>query len=283
MFYLVLAILSSFSISILIKRNELRGLSTPVVIAGNYISASALGWAFTLSGGALSVSPSTLALGVGGGLLWPGTFFLLMYGIRRYGISLAGAVCRLSLVVPVMFAFVFLREPLSASKGLGLLAAFAAFYLIHPVKSGALRRADAGAVWFLPLLAFCFGLVDLWVNLFNTIGPVSEKFIFVTLIFSFSGLFAWSAVGYRRMAVDRASLVQGIVLGFPNFFASFFLMESLKSPFFLERSAVAYSWYSVVGVTLAFGAGVLVWKERVSRMNLVGVAAGLAAITLLNR
>ena len=60
-------------------------------------------------------------------------------------------------------------------------------------------------------------------------------------------------------------------------------MESLKSPFFFERSAVAYTWYSVIGVTLAFSAGVVIWKERVSRINLIGVAAGLAAITILNR
>ena len=283
MIELLLAILSSFAISILIKRNELRGRRTPVVIASNYISASILGWAFTLTGGGVSFSLETLALGIGGGVLWPGTFYLLMYGIRRYGISLAGAVCRLSLVVPVMFAFVFLREPLSAARWIGLLAAFAAFYLMHPVRSGEFRQMDAGAAWFFPLLAFCFGVVDLWVNLFNTIGPASEKFAFVTLVFSFSGLFAWAIVGWKRCAVDRASFFQGLVLGFPNFFATYFLMESLKSPFFFERSAVAYTWYSVVGVTLAFSAGVVIWKERVSRTNLIGVAAGLAAIMILNR
>jgi len=41
--YLILAILTSFSISLLIKDNEPRGADTEVVLAGNYLTAGAVG------------------------------------------------------------------------------------------------------------------------------------------------------------------------------------------------------------------------------------------------
>jgi len=280
--YLISAILASFTISVLIKINESRGVNTQIVIASNYISAAAIGWLVTLHVGFDGVSSETLVLGLIGGLMWPGTFYLLMWGIRRYGISLTGAVCRLSLIVPVLFAIIFLHESLTLNTGLGLLAAFAACYLFNPVNASELNQADRRAIWFFPLLIFCFGVVDLWVNLFNHLGPESEKFIFVTLVFTFSNLFAWTAVGLQKVKIEKRAVVRGLILGIPNILATYFLLECLKSEVFLNHSAVVYTLYSVMGVTLAFAAGTLFWKEPVTRSNMLGVAVAIAAISLLN-
>ena len=281
MLYLVLAIAASFTITVLIKLNETRGARTQVVIASNYISATVIGWCFSLYFGFERISSETLWLSLGGGLLWPGTFFLLMYGIRRYGLALTGPLCRLSLIVPVLFALLFLGETLTVNAGLGLLAAFAAFFLFNPIGSGELKRADQGAIWFFPLLIFCFGLVDLWVNLFNHMGPASEKFVFVTLIFTFSNFFAWAAVGLKRIPIDKSAVVRGLILGIPNIFATYFLMQCLNSQAFRDNSAVAYTVYSVLGVALAFAAGTLIWRERVTHSSMLGVGAVIAAITLM--
>lgn len=52
---------------------------------------------------------------------------------------------------------------------------------------------------------------------------------------------------------------------------------------FLDRSAVAYTLYSVAGVALAFAGGALLWRERVRRTHLAGAAMATVAIALLNR
>ena len=282
MHFLILAILSSFCIGILIKLNESRGVNTLVVLAGNYLSASALGWAFVCGYGVGSISPSTLALGLGGGLLWPTTFFLMMWGIRRYGLAITGSVSRLSLAVPVLAALLFLGEVLTPATGAGLPAACVAFLLISPLRRGDVRRVDTRALWFFPLLVLLMGTVDFWVNLFNKVGAAEEKFLFVTLIFSFSCVPAWAAVLIKKQRVERAAVMRGLLLGIPNFFSTFFLLESLRSPVFADLSMVVYALYSVCGVALAFGAGALFWKERVTRANIVGVLFAVAAIVLLN-
>lgn len=281
MHYLIAAILSSFAIAMLVKWNETADADRRVVIASNYITGSALGCGLLLSSGDFSVSGATLLLGVGGGVLWPGTFVLLMWGTRRYGVYLAGAACRLALVVPVLFGLSFLGEPLSRRTLLGLTAAFTAFYLFQPARTVEQRTADYRAIGFLLLLAFCFGWVDLWVNLFNHVAPEREKFAFLTLVFLFSNGFAWGYLLIRRHPVDRKSFLRGLLLGWPNFFASYFLMESLKTPLFVQRSADAYTLYSVSGLMLTFLAGVFFWKEPVSRFNVAGMGMALLSIVLL--
>jgi multidrug transporter EmrE-like cation transporter len=283
MTHLTLAVLSSFAISMLIKWNESSGARTPVVIAANYVSAAALGWLLVAISGFRAPGTVTLLFGLGGGLLWPAGFFLLMWGIRTYGMSLAGTACRLSLGVPVMFGLLFLQETLNGPTLVGLIATLAALLLFNPVRPGDLRRMDRRALWYFPFLAFFFGVVDLWVNLFNHMGPRGDHFLFVTFIFTFSGLVAWAAVGMARIRPDRKSVRRGLILGVPNFLTTFFLMESLKTELFVDQSAVAYTLYSVAGVVLAFAGGALLWRESVTRSNLVGAAVAAVAIVLLNQ
>jgi len=215
MHFLVLAILSSFCIGILIKLNESRGVNTLVVLAGNYLSAFALGWAYVFG-----------------------------YGV-----------------------------------GTGLPAAFV---LISPLRRGDMQRVDRRALWFFPLLVLLLGTSEFWVNLFNKVGVAEEKFVFMTLIFSFSCVPAWAAVLAKKQRVEKSAFLRGMLLGIPNFFSMFFFLESLKSPVFLNLSMVVYTVYSVSVMALAFGAGALFWKERVTRANVIGIMFAIAAIILLN-
>ena len=283
MSYLILAILASFCISVLVKLNETRGVNTQVVIASNYITASALGWGLYFQAGPADISLPTFLLGLGGGILWPGGFYLLMWGIRRFGMSLAGTACRLSLSVPVLFALLFLNERLDTANSLGLIATFASLYLFSPIRRGQIRQVDLRSLLLLPVLALWFGVADLWVNLFNHWAPGDEKFLFLTLVFTFSLPFSWAVVVLQRIQPDREAVTKGLVLGIPNFLTSYFLLETLRSPTFFHQSAIAYTLFSVAGVSLAFGAGVLIWRETVSRSHFVGFLLALAAITLLNQ
>jgi drug/metabolite transporter (DMT)-like permease len=288
--FLFLTILCMLIINLMIKTNELQGANTQVVIASNYIVASLLGWLLALANGIDGLKWETLALGVGGGVLWPLAFYLQMWGIRQYGLSLAGTVSRLSLSVPVLFALFFLGERLTPAVVLGLVGVFVAFYLLAPIRRGAGApldrrvgaRLDRRALWYFPTLVLCFGVVDLWANLFNTVGRASQSFLFVVLIFTAAGIVSWVTLLVRRVPVDGRSFVRGLYLGVPNLGSTYFLMESLKAPAFAGRSAVVYALYSVIAATLVFALGPVVWKERVTAGNVAGVLVGIAAIVLLN-
>jgi len=305
--YLILAILASFSISLLIKDNETHGVNTEVVLASNYLTAGAVGWGFVLlqpagdTGTGLAISTTTLLLVVGGSLLWPAAFYLQMWGIRRYGMSLAGSVSRLSLSIPILFALLVLGEHLTLVTALGVAGAFAAFLLLSPFrrkatskenpndrvpekvgKAAAVSRLDRNALWYFPTLLVVFGCVDLWANLFNTLAPGDERFIFMVLIFTTSGVLTWGRLLARRRPLDGGSILRGLLLGVPNFFSTFFLVESLRAPSLQGHSAIVYAVYSAAGVILAFVAGSVFWKEPLTGRNRLGVAVAVAAVALLN-
>ena len=282
MLYLLLAISCTVVISILVKINEKRGVNTVVVLASNYISASLLGWALAFFIGFDGVGMSTILLGAGGGLLWPGTFLLIMWSIRGYGLALTGSISRLSLSVPVVIALVFLGERLTLPTALGLAATFAAFFFLSPARRTDLGRLNAVSIWFFPLLVVSLGTADFWVNLFNKVGAPEQKFLFITLIFTFSALFCWTAVALRRERLDGDAIRRGLLLGVLNYFSTFFLLETLRTPLFADNSAVAYSLYSIAGVALLFAAGAIFWRERVTRLNVAGLALVIAAVILLN-
>ena len=111
-----------------------------------------------------------------------------MWGIRHYGLSLAGSISRLSLSIPILFALIFLHEQITIEAALGIAGTFFAFLLLSPIKPGENLPLDSRAAWYFPLLVLTFGLVDGWVNLFNTIAPQAEKYLFMVLIFTFSGV-----------------------------------------------------------------------------------------------
>jgi drug/metabolite transporter (DMT)-like permease len=282
MVYLLLAILSSFSISLMVKRNEVEGIDTLGVLASNYISAASIGWGFALYRGSLTFSEPTLWLSLGGSLLWPGTFFLLMWGIRRYGIALAGSISRLSLSVPVLFGLLFLGESPTPYAMTGILAALAACILLNPRSRSRESSLDRGAIWYFPVLILSFGFADLWVNLFNTLASSGERDLFTALLFTGAGIITAIVIMQQNRRLQRRSVVRGLILGVPNYFSTFFLMRSLQTPAFAGASAVAYALYSATSVSLAFAAGALGWKEPISRVQFVGLGTALAAVVLLN-
>ncbi|MFC1726215.1 hypothetical protein ACFL4T_11360 [candidate division KSB1 bacterium] len=280
MILLLLAIISSFTIGILIKINELKGAETRVVLAANYIIASIIGWIFVIYTGSISISTSTFLIGGIGGVLWPVMFFSLMWGVRIFGLSIVGSVIRISLIIPVMFAVVFLSETLSVFVILGIIGTFLAFYLLR--KPAPDTKTDKRAFWFFPLIVIGFGITDLWVNIFNNYGVESEKFLFMVLIFTFSAVITLAVNFLQKIKSDKGSVMRGVILGIPNFFSTFFLMESLKTAEFVKDSAAAYTIYAAFGVFLAFSAGAVFWKERVTVFNVLGAAAAICAIILLN-
>jgi drug/metabolite transporter (DMT)-like permease len=282
MIYLTLAILASFSISLLVKRNEVEGVDTLSVLASNYVSAALIGWGFALSQGEITPNKVTVWLSLGGSLLWPGTFFLLMWGIRRYGIALAGSISRLSLSVPVLFGLLFLGEAPTPYAAMGIIAAFAACILLNPRPRSGTSSLDRSAAWYFPILILSFGFADLWVNLFNTLAPSGERDFFTALLFTGAGIITAFVIMQQKRSLHRRAVVRGLILGVPNYFSTFFLMRSLQTPAFAGASAVAYALYSATSVSLAFAAGALGWKEPISKVQILGLGTALAAVVLLN-
>ena len=280
--FLMISIIAAFLNAAQIKHCEIQGWDARVVITSNYISASLMGWLFFGFGEDHQIDATSFWLGLGGGLLWPSTFLILMQGIGDYGLSLAGSSSRLSLLVPVLFAVLFLDEVLTLNTLIGILMAIGGLLLMSKLKKADTGKLDLRALWFIPVMVFSLGCVNLWVNLFNTYGTSSQHHAFITLVFSFSLLFSVVYLYWYRIPVTRGAMGRGILLGVSNFCMFFFLLQALRHEDFSNASAVAYTLHAVMNIILVSCAGILIWKERLERTGYMGILLAIAAVFLLN-
>lgn len=303
---LVAAIASTTTIAILIRFFRSRDRDMEVIIASNYIVAAVLGWLMLLATGTGpfgddSVGAPAIWLGLIGGGLWPAAFHLYAVVVGRVGLALSGAWARMSLAVPVLFGLAVLREPLTVRLTLGmtvLVIAFVALSANHDSPSNnagndvssddPASRQLLGTTGLLFTLIAVFGLLDLWVNLFNNLGSENDQFVFLVILFSSASVLAWLPLLLRQgrklghsHKVESGNIAWGLLLGIPNFGASWFLLRALATDTFSSNSTAAYSIYSASSLVLLVIIGIGFWQERLSSRQIVGVGGALIAIVLL--
>lgn len=303
MLFLALAVTCSLAIAVVFKIAERRDLDRTALLTVNYLAGAVL--AIALQGveptGALS--PGLVALGVGQGVLFIGGFWLFSRAIREAGMGLSAGVMRLSVVVPFLASWLVWGEVPTALQFVGLALAGAAFFLVArpaaepPGKLGppaskapagdplhTVAEAPARTVGLLGLLFLAGGLVDVNMKVFResfSVAAGGTTSIATFLIFVFGVAFlvgavavAWTGVRTGRWP-SRAAWAWGVGLGIVNYYSAEFLLRALES----LDGTVAFPANSV---SIVFGAaliGRVVWGERLSQGNLIGL--GLAAVALV--
>ena len=128
------------------------------------------------------------------------------------------------------------------------------------------------------------GLVDV---AFKTFGEVfaadNSRSLFLLFVFSvacLTGLVAVVGQGVRAKAwPSRAAIGWGVFLGVVNYGSADFLLRAiaeLRGPFVFPANSIAI----VMGAAVL---GIVVWGERLSRANWMGIGLAAAALVLLTR
>ena len=281
MIYLLMSVSAGFCIGMLIKFAQLKAEDTPSVVAANYIMAAFPAIIYLIVNGTTNVSTSTIWFGVGGGVLWPGTFFILVYGISKYGVSVASPLSRMAVAIPALFGILILGEALSWSLVLGLSFTLSAIFFMAPISPDSIE-IDRDFWWFLPLLLAAAGLTQLWTNLFNNYGGAGENFQYITGVFVWSIPFAWLYVWWFRKKVTRLTFMIGGLVGLANFTSLLGQVWGLQSATFIENSAVYFTLHGGLHMLSIFLGGVFIWREPVRPRNWIGIGASITALVLLN-
>lgn len=218
--------------------------------------------------------PSLLALG----LLLPTIFLVLARSVREAGIVRSDVAQRLSLLLPLLAAFVLFGERASATKlaggALGLLA------LLALVWRGRAQPAPvrAGAAW--PLLVFAgFGVIDI---LFKRVAASGLALgLALQVVFVLALVVAVLISAARRSAPDWRSCGAGLVLGLFNFGNILFYLRAHRA--LPDAPALVFAGMNLGVVVLGALTGLVLFGERLGRINLAGLGLALVAITLLAR
>jgi drug/metabolite transporter (DMT)-like permease len=300
MLLLALATLFSASFAIAIRFSQKRGANMTAVAAVNYLFAAAFHAAASAAAGFRVPHASTALIGVVGGGAYAAAFFLLQAFMMRRGVSVTGAVTRLSVLVPVAVSLAAWGErasPLQAA-GIGLAVLSLPLLSLGPAPAAradppGLRSLGSGrAAALLVGLFVVNGLCLLAPRAFRQTEVQGEDALFLLILFASAALCACAVWAAQEARVRRAaptvpaaarpallaSALLGIVVGLCNALASRFVVASLVR----LTGIIVYPFYSAVGLLLTVAFSALVWKERIRVLEAVGMGLALASIVLVN-
>ncbi|MGB6009433.1 EamA/RhaT family transporter [Castellaniella sp.] len=301
---LILSITFSVMVSVFLKLARRCQVRIEQAIAMNYVTACVLClWLLRppLESLGRQTPAAWVLLGLLGVLL-PTVFLIMAAAVRQAGIVLSDTAQRLSLVIPILAAFLVFHEALSGLKGLGILLALGALACLLRRPASAPARADArtdmlsdgpapsddgphgatahkGRLAWLTLLGVWagYGTIDI---LFKQMARAGAGFT-STLLLSFAlaavlmGL--WLLI--RRTHWHARSLAAGILLGALNFSNIYFYIRAHQTYPANPTLVFAAMNIGVISIGTLVGAGL--FRERLSRTNLAGIGLALAAIVLL--
>ncbi|HNF72385.1 MAG TPA: hypothetical protein PLP34_08225, partial [Chitinophagaceae bacterium] len=217
------------------------------------------------------------------GALFISVFNLIAWSSLKTGVTITQSANRLSLVIPVLFAILFLNEQMSALKAVGVLLAIPAVILVSK-KSGE-RNAESLKAWeyLIPFILFISsGVIDTLTKFVQQGYLRHDADANSYLILGFMSAFVIGLlalvylVSRGRKKFHPKNLLSGMLLGIPNYFSIFFLVKALQSNALSSSAIIPINNIGVLFLSAIIG--MFIFKERLSRLNLVGLFCTLLAI-----
>jgi drug/metabolite transporter (DMT)-like permease len=280
--YLALSIACSIGTAALLKVVEARSLKRMPTLAVNYAAGFLL--AFALARGAvLELSSGALMLGCATGALFLAGYFVFGAAIRQAGVGLATGIMRLSVVVPVLGAWLLYGEAPTGYQITGLAIAAGAFLLLAHRADSANGPEDSGAnaALVLLLLFIAGGCSDLAMKVFaRTFGSSVEEPAFLVIVFGVAATLAALLVttsGGGRPHVGRSEVLIGAAIGVINYGSADFIIRAATA----MPAAVVFPTLAITVLAATAILGRVVWEERLSGVNLAGLILAAIALALL--
>ncbi|WP_322996333.1 EamA/RhaT family transporter [Castellaniella sp.] len=217
------------------------------------------------------------------GVLLPSVFLIMATAVRQAGIVLSDTAQRLSLIVPIAAAFLIFNESPSGQKIIGIMLALAALAcLLRRPRVPADSTAPAsytGRLFWLSLLGVWagYGIIDI---LFKQMARTGSGFTSTLLLsFMLAGTLMGLWLVLRRTTWDIRSLASGALLGGLNFSNIYFYIRAHQT--YPENPTLVFAAMNIGVISVGALVGAGLFRERLSRTNLGGIALALIAIVLL--
>lgn len=275
---LISAIACSVAVSVLLKLARSHNLQIAQSILVNYAVASALTLLLLKPNLAVLAEPSIhWLLLISLGILLPSVFLIMAKAVANAGIALSDAAQRLSLFIPLLMAFLIFAEPLNMSKLAGIALALAALMglIYRPTKSA--RKNTKQATWVLIGVWLGYGVIDVTFKQLAKTGAAFSASLLASFVLSGCLLLLWLLV--RKTKWHPASLAAGIILGLLNFGNIYAYIRAHQT--FPENPTLVFTAMNIGVISLGALIGVLLFKEKLHRVNVLGIALAVAAIVLL--
>ena len=159
--------------------------------------------------------------------------------------------------------------------------ALLAFYL---TLGGGKRRSFPKKYVILPLLLFLGNGVNDTLMKYSEhhyVTDINERILFLTIIFMtalvFGVLITAKRYADRRVGINMHTLIGGSILGLINFGSTYYILKAMD----IFPSSVVFPIINAGIVTLSALTGWLLFREKLSTRNWIGIFLAIAAILMI--
>ena len=248
----------------------------------NYITAGTIG--FILSENPINIqyilSAPWLYHAIAIGFLFIVVFNFYAFGTQKVGIAVTTVANKMSLVIPVAAALIIYPEDqISTGKIIGFVLALIGIYLAS-TKGGKLSF-NIKYLWLIILVFVGQGIADAIFNDSKTMiqGEVMLFFIVLFFMASVSGILILLGKSVASPPkFELKNIFWGVILGVPNFFSLLFMLKALSTNDL--KASVVFSMVSMGVVVISSIIGIVLYKEKLTRGNWIGILFACIAIAI---
>ncbi len=285
MIYLILAIILSTAVFVVMRIFGRFNLDNHQALTWNYATSACIGLAMSVSKGTW-VSPTTqpwFGLTLLLGFWFILTYVLIVESSQRSGVTITSLSSKLSVVIPTLFGILFLKETLGLMAGIGIVLALVALFLVVGGKGkGETTVEKKTLILLLPIfIFFSTGIGDIMMKMTEQKNTSGDMIPMIAFIYFISFLFGVMLVTYDLMAKKTKwqwkSALGGLALGTVNFFSTCCIYQAMR----VFDNVVMFPVYNIGVVCLSALCGWLLFKEKLTWKNYLGLVIAIIAVILI--
>ena len=287
MIYLLFSILTNASIYLIFKWFDRAGIHTFTAIVMNYVTAFVLG-IFMVGdlGEALQSASSFPQWTMGGlslGIIFISIFYLMAITSQKVGVSVTTIASKMSMALAVLlFLWIDPTEKFTAIKGLAIVLAVAGVVFASMRDDG--RKFHLNYLIWPLLILLGSTIIDFGIAYFSEFTTnENERTLYSCLSFGVAGLCGVCVLVFQlvmgKTQLRMCDLLAGLGLGLVNYGSIYFLVQAYHHVDFPKGTIICINNLAVVVVAAI--AAVLIYKEKQSVRNILGILLSIIAIGLL--
>ena len=216
-----------------------------------------------------------------------GVTFILMFYIFGLSMKTAGVIItvisrNLSIIIPIIFAFVFYEDKINSLKIIGIVMTLLAFSFILLKK----ENTEINFKYILlPLIVLIgSGFNDTMLNYVSVnVLKQNEMFSYLTIVFFTCFVIGIIILSWQilklKVRFQIKSIFAGVCLGIVNFLSTYYFMKVLDLKLF--ESSVFFPLFNAIIIVISALFGYFIFKEKLSKINLVGLIIAVIVIILI--
>lgn len=287
MIYLLFSVLTNAAIYLLFKWYETKGVHIFEAIVINYITAFTLGIFMVddlreATAAALEW-PAWSVAGIALGAIFISIFYFMAITAQKVGVSVATIASKMSLALAViLFALTDPNETIGIAKSIAILLAVAGV-IFSSLKSEGGRFQWRSVTWPLLILSGST-VIDFSIAHFSAFpGTDSQMALYSCMPFMTAATIGITAIVIKRLrgqhSLRSKEIGAGILLGLINYGSIYFLVKSYHTGIWPKSTVLPLNNLSVVIVGAV--ASVLLFREKLSGKNYIGILLSAIALSLL--